>query len=786
MNLVVVESPTKAKTLSTILGKDFVVKASMGHIRDLPKSGLGVDVDHNFEPEYIVPDKSKKTITELKKYAKDAQKVVLATDPDREGEAIAWHLKELLKLKENDYGRAVFHEITKRAVQDSFDHQVKIDVNLVDAQQARRVLDRLVGYKLSPLLWKKVRFGLSAGRVQSVAVRAIVERERERQAFKPVEYWSIAVDFLHDSSPRPSADGVRLRAHSSNDAGFESSSRFTGNLVEKEGKKLDVANQTQVDKIVEDLKVGKYLVEKINKTQKQKRPYPPLKTSTLQQSASNVYGFPAYRTMKAAQILFEKGLITYHRTDSLNLSEQFIQEARDYVIKKYSKAHVPEFPNYYKNGSKNAQEAHEAIRATAVDITPRSSEISALSAEEQKVYSLVWKRSLQSQMSPAVYDATSVDILSDNGYGLRASGSVIKFSGWLELADVDAVPRQPTNGYEVGARLEGGVNQTSTDNSEEAAEGQSTLPEMTEGESLKLDKIEPAQHFTQPPARYTDASLIKALEEMGVGRPSTYAPTIQTVQQRGYVEREGRYFKPLDVAYVVIDLLMKHFSNIVDYDFTASMEQELDDVALGKLKWQPVIKTFYDPFEKVIKQKDHELKKQDVTFLGTSEELCPKCGKNLMFKLGKYGKFLSCSDYPKCEFAKPIEEKIDSLVDLTNGEEDTSQPKDYGKCAVCGEGDYVLKQGRFGKFLACNRYPTCKSTKPFLVKVGIKCPECKEGDMVVKKGKGRTFYGCSRYPDCKYSSWKKPTLEDSGSGKPFVPARKPRKNLYDGKKESRI
>lgn len=722
--MVVVESPTKAKTLSKILGKDFVVKASMGHVRDLPKSGLGVDVEHNFEPEYTVPDKSKKTITELKKYSKDADKVILATDPDREGEAIAWHLKEILKLKDKDYGRAVFHEITKSAVQEAFNQQGKIDFNLVDAQKARRVLDRLVGYKLSPLLWKKVRFGLSAGRVQSVAVRIIVEREREREAFKPVEYWSVEGVFNHKNG------------------------QFTSSLVEKNGKKLEMGNKEQVDKILKALEKDSFTVSKITRTQKQKRPYPPLKTSTLQQSASNMFGFPAYKTMKAAQALFEKGLITYHRTDSLNLSQQFIDEVRSYIGAKFSKDHLPETPNYYKNNSQNAQEAHEAIRTTRVSLVPGTDELLEFSPEEQKIYYLIWRRSIESQMAPAVYDATGVDITSDGGYGFRANGSVIKFAGWMALAGL-------TN-------KEKTEDSTETNGDEDT---QNQLPNMEGGDKVKPEKFNPAQHFTQPPARYTDASLIKALEEMGVGRPSTYAPTIQTILARGYVEKEARYFKPFDVAYVVTDLLKNHFEKVVDYDFTALMEEELDEIALGKLKWQPVIKHFYEPFEKTVKEKDKELRKQDVTFLGNSEETCPKCGKHLMYKLGKYGKFLSCTGYPDCDFAKPVEEKITSLFD-ENGNDITppaEEKKDYGKCELCKEGDYILKQGRFGKFLACSRYPDCKSTKPFLVKIGLKCPECKEGDIVIRKAKGRVFYGCSRYPDCKYSSWKKPTAESVAS-----------------------
>ncbi len=762
MNLVIVESPTKAKTLSTILGKDFVVKASMGHVRDLPKSGLGVDVEHNFAPEYIVPDKAKKTIAELKKYSKDADKVVLATDPDREGEAIAWHLKELLKLKEEDYGRAVFHEITKSAVQESFEHQGKIDDNLVDAQQARRVLDRLVGYKLSPLLWKKVRFGLSAGRVQSVAVRIIVERERERQAFKPVEYWSIEGKFNVDSEsePRHSRVGSRTSSPEPSIGGDSFPARtFSASLIEKDGKKLEISSQKQVDQIVGELNSGKYKVAKITKTQKQKRPYPPLKTSTLQQSASNMFGFPAYKTMKAAQALFEKGLITYHRTDSLNLSQHFINDVRTYVGKKFSQAHLPDSPNYYKNSAKNAQEAHEAIRATKVDLVPGGDELLTFSLEEQKVYYLIWRRSIESQMAPAVYDATTVDVISDNNYGFRANGSVIKFAGWLALAGL-------TNKQKTEDTSESNGNG-------DTEETQNQLPEMHEEEPVKLEKLDPLQHFTQPPARYTDASLIKTLEELGVGRPSTYAPTIQTIITRGYVEKEARYFKPLEVAFVVIDLLKTHFSNIVDYDFTALMEGELDEVADGKLKWQPVIKEFYVPFEQVVKQKDKELRKQDVTFLGDSDELCPKCGKKLMFKLGKYGKFLSCSDYPTCDFAKPVEETITTLFD-ENGKDVTPpvEKADYGKCEVCGVGEYVLKQGRFGKFLACNKYPTCKSTKPFLIKIGVKCPECKEGDLVTRKGKGRTFYGCSRYPDCKYSTWKKPLNDEQAAIEMARPKRK--------------
>src|SRR3989339_94021 len=502
--LVIVESPTKAKTLSKFLPKNtYEILASNGHIRDLPKSGLGVDVDHDFTPEYVIPEKATKTINALKKAAKGIDEIILATDPDREGEAISWHLQNILTPKKGKvptFGRVVFHELTKEALEEAFKNVGTVNLNLVDSQQARRVLDRLVGYKLSPLLWKKVRYGLSAGRVQSVAVRLIVERERERGAFNPEEYWSM--------------DGV-----------FSSKEgKFSAQLVDyiavastPKTKKIEIANKDQADKILQELKADTYTISKVARSQKQKRAYPPFKTSTLQQSSSNVFGFPAYKTMKAAQGLFEKGLITYHRTDSLNLSSQFIDEARGYIHKRFGKDYVPETPNYYKNSSKNAQEAHEAIRITGVANQPSDPKITKLGVDEQKVYSLIWRRSLECQMAPAVYDQTSVDVTSTKQYVFRAVGSIIKFPGFLALA--------------------AGAADTQTD---EDTEVQNTFPELTEGEGVKLLETNPAQHFTQPPARYSDASLVKALEELGIGRPSTYAPTIQTIQARGYISREDR------------------------------------------------------------------------------------------------------------------------------------------------------------------------------------------------------------------------------------------------------
>ena len=702
MKLVIVESPTKAKTLSGILGKDYEVKASMGHIRDLPKKGLGVDVDNNYEPEYEIPAKSKKTAAELKKLSIDAESVILATDLDREGEAIAWHLQYILspgkkpKGKKLTFGRVTFHEITKDAVLEAFSHQTEVNLNLVDAQQARRVLDRLVGYKLSPLLWKKVRYGLSAGRVQSVAVRLIVERERERNAFKPKEYWTIEGRF-----ETPKKD------------------EFTAELFEYKKKKVEIKNENQANQIKTDLSADMFKVSKIEKTERKRNPYPPYKTSTLQQAGANLFGFTAKRTMSTAQKLFENGYITYHRTDSFSLAPKFITESRDYIKTAIGEKFLPENPNYYKNNSRGAQEAHEAIRPTSLDL----SKTSHLTGDERKIYSLIWKRSLECQMLPAVYDQTTVFVESRKGYVFRAVGSKVLFEGWL------AVP------LNYGGEIEFSID------------GLKKLPDIYENAVLALIELLSDQHFTQPSARYTDATLIKALEELGIGRPSTYAPTISTIEGRGYVRKEGRAFVPEDVAYVVVDLLVANFKNIVDYEFTAGMEESLDKIAEGKVKWVPIIDAFYKPFEKNVIEKEKELSKADVTKLGESEEKCPKCGKILYIKLGKYGKFLSCSGFPECEFAKPMDGE---------GVDDSGYPVEFGVCDVCKTGKMILRQGRFGKFLACNNYPKCKTTKPYLDKIGMKCPTCANGEVVVKKTKRRVFYGCSNYPDCKYSSWKDP------------------------------
>lgn len=703
MKLVIVESPTKAKTLSQILpSKDYSIKASMGHIRDLPKSGLGVDVKNNFEPEYAVPTKAKKVLTELKAALKEADEVVLATDPDREGEAISWHLQELLKPKKGkmNFGRVVFHELTKSAIEEAFLHPGELDMHLVDAQQARRVLDRLVGYKLSPLLWKKVMYGLSAGRVQSVAVRLVVERERERQAFKPEEYWSIDGNFVDSKKKR----GIKA------------------GLVEKNDKKLEIKNEEQVKKIQAELEGQKFEISDIKKTERKKAPYAPYKTSTLQQAGANVLGFSASKTMKAAQGLFEKGYITYHRTDSLNMAPQFVGSARNFIEKEFGKKYLPEKGIFYKTKSANAQEAHEAVRVT--EVSRRPSKTAGLVGDELKVYTLIWKRSLECQMEDAIYDQTAISVKSDGGYLFRVAGSIVKFDGWFAVGE--------------SIKLK-----------DEEEEVSKSLPDYEVGEAVTLDFLEPQQHFTQPPARYSDATLIKKMEELGVGRPSTYAPTIYTIQQRGYVQRDGRYFFPKDVAFVVNDLLVEHFPEVIDYGFTALMEEELDEIAEGTKEWVPVIRKFYTPFEKDLALKEKELNKHDVTNLGASEENCPKCGKSLVYKLGKYGKFLSCSNYPECDYAAAIDDKGNAQAE-----------EDFGKCPNCEDGKLILKQGRFGKFLACSNYPKCKTTKPYLEKIGIKCPKCGEGDVVVKKAKYKNFFGCSRYPDCDWKSWKNPKFEE--------------------------
>ncbi|MBI5404796.1 MAG: type I DNA topoisomerase [Candidatus Kerfeldbacteria bacterium] len=709
--LIIVESPTKAKTISRFLGKGFDVQSSYGHIRDLPKSKLGVDVEHGFEPQYVVPVKSKKTVTALKKSAAKASAIYFATDEDREGEAISFHLAELLDQPKDKLKRIVFHEITKEAIDAALKNPRELDLRLVDAQQARRILDRLVGYELSPLLWKKVAKGLSAGRVQSVAVRLIVEREREIEAFKPQEYWSLEADFANTAN---AVFSTKLAKHG-------------GQSIDR----LDLTSKKDVDAILNDLKGASYSIADVQKKEVRKNPYPPYTTSTLQQDANRKLGFSSRQTMTLAQQLYEGielgdhgqvGLITYMRTDSFNLAAKFLGEVGSFITESFGQTYHES--RTYQTKSKGAQEAHEAIRPTDPRLTPEAVK-AHLDDRQLKLYDLIWRRAVASQMSPAEMDSTSVDITNNTKetsktYLFRANGQVTKFDGFLKVA---------------------------TESVKE-----SELPELTSGEHVELKELKPNQHFTEPPARYSEAGLVKKLEEFGIGRPSTYAPTIATVIDRGYVERFERRLKPTDIALIVNDLLVKHFPEIVDYEFTANMEKQLDDVAEGTIEWRPVIKAFYDPFKKNLAVKESELDRKELTEQAT-EHICDKCGNPMVIKYGRFGKFLACTGYPDCKNTKELNQ--DNSISDAPAAEGTGE-----KCPVCKEGEVVMKRGRFGPFLGCNRYPDCKFIKNIEKKTGVTCPQCGQGDIIEKRSRfGKTFYSCNRYPDCKFALWSKPTGE---------------------------
>lgn len=653
MNLIIVESPTKAKTLSRFLGGDYVVEATKGHIKDLPKSKLGVDIENNFLPLYEIIPKKEETIKNLKAKAKNAALIYLATDPDREGEAIAYHVCELITNHQSAITshqspvikRIVFHEITKEAVEDAITHPRDIDEHLVDAQIARRVLDRLVGYKLSPLLWRKVRRGLSAGRVQSVAVRLIVEREREIASFKPEEYWEIFAN---------------LKSQISN-------FKFRAQLVKPKAK-----DKTQADQILAELKESQYQVSAVKTREVVKSPYPPFTTSTMTQAAARLFGWSAKKTMSIAQSLYEEGFITYHRTDSLNLAEIAVEKAREFIMKEYGKEYLPEKPRFYKTASKVAQEAHEAIRPTTVGQIPNSK--FQMPNDAKKLYELIWRRFLACQMIPAVYREVTINIAAGR-YLLRASGQTMVFEGWRKIMPPTDSSLEPTT----------------------------NLPDVKKDEVLDLDRVWSEQKFTAPPARFNEASLIKTLEKLGIGRPSTYAPIISTIQVRQYVEKnESKQFVPTPVGVAVNDFLVTHFPEIFDYQFTAEMENNLDKIAEGKLPWAETIKDFYLPFEN---------KLQEVT----------KNSARVKIETEKLGK----------------------------------------KCPLCRRGELVIRTGRFGKFVSCSRFPDCKYTEKYIEKAGMVCPECQKGEVIIKKtAKGRKFFGCSRYPECKWASWRSPKRDE--------------------------
>jgi len=716
-----VESPTKAKTISRFLGKDFIIEASYGHLRDLPRSKMGIDIEHDFRPQYIIARDNQKTVTKLKKLALSTPIIYFATDEDREGEAISWHLLEAFKTtKKNSKEkvdpaeidkkaqRIVFHEITEEAIKAALKNPRQINMHLVDAQQARRILDRLVGYELSPFLWKKVAKGLSAGRVQSVALRLVVEREREIQEFKPREYWSIEAIFH-----KTKGESVAIQAK----------------LAKIEGKSLDkfaLPDKKTADKVLKELDSAKYRVDDIQRKQTKRNPLPPFTTSTLQQEANRRLGFSTRQTMMLAQQLYEgidlgregaEGLITYMRTDSLNLADKFLAEAKQYLADNFGKQYALAEPRRFKAKSKLAQEAHEAIRPTEAAHSPEKIK-QYLEPRQLKLYELIWQRALACQMPEAVMDVVSVDINdASNNHTFRASGSTITFDGFLKLYN----------------------------NSKETE-----LPPLEKNEPLNVEKITPLQHFTEPPARYSEAGLVKVLEEYDIGRPSTYAPTIGTIVERGYVEKENRRLKPTDIGFLVTDVLVEHFPVIMDYKFTARMEDDLDEIANAQKEWVPVIKEFYGPFKENLMKKHEEVDKKALTEQATDLS-CEKCGKPMIIKIGRFGKFLACSGYPECKNTKPLDKNGDIVQ---QSPEETDQ-----KCEKCGSA-MVLKHGRFGPFMACSNYPTCKNIKNIEQKTGVTCPQCGQGDIVAKRSRqGRTFYACNKYPDCKFALWSKPTGE---------------------------
>jgi DNA topoisomerase-1 len=706
-SLVVVESPTKVKTIQKYLDGKFIVKASMGHVRDLPKSQLGVDPKKNFKPKYVISPAKQKVLEDLKKAAEKSEALYVATDPDREGEAIGWHLAQELAVDKKKVYRITFNEITERAVKAAFTKPGKIDMHKVDAQQARRVLDRLVGYSLSPLLWDKVQRGLSAGRVQSVAVRLIVDREREIGVFVPVEYWS-----LH----------ARLSA--------KHPPEFEATLREVAGEKASLTTEDETRALVARLDGQRFVVRSVTRGERRRNPAPPFITSTLQQDAGRKLGFSAKKTMTVAQQLYEGielgdegavGLITYMRTDSVRIAQEAQAEARRWATERLGAEYLPDAPPTYKSRG-SAQEAHEAIRPSDVNREPKAV-ARFLTKDQLALYRLVWERFLASQLMPAVYDTVAADVVAGDCV-FRAQGQTLKFKGFTAVY--------------VESRED---DETAADDEADRA-----MPVLEEGEVLTLHGLDPKQHFTQPPPRYTEASLIKALEELGIGRPSTYASILGTIiNDRGYVRRERRTLFPTELGIAVTDKLLPFFSDIMNVEFTAQMEGELDKVEEGELSWVDTIKEFYEPFKRDLARAKKEMGSEKAGVpIG---EACPECGGDLLERRGRFGKFIACSNYPDCKYKR----------NLPGSERAEDQPTDE-ICPTCGK-PMVIKHGRFGKFIACSGYPDCKTTKP--VTLGIACPQtgC-AGQLVERRSrKGRTFYGCSAYPACSFVVWQRPVAE---------------------------
>ena len=703
--LVIVESPTKVPTIKGFLGKGYKVVSSKGHVRDLPKSKLGIDVEHDFEPKYINIRGKGELINALKKEAKNASKVLLATDPDREGEAISWHLAAVLGLDSEKAQRITFNELTKNTVRDAIKHPRDLDMNLVNSQQTRRILHRLVGYKISHFLWKKIKSGLSAGRVQSVATRMIVEREEEIEAFVSEEYWTISARLFK-----------------------ESGESFVAKFHGTPEKKLSIADGEQAEKLLAELKEASFAVGGIKKAVKRRKPLPPFTTSTLQQEANRRLGFQSQRTMMVAQELYEgvslgertaHGLITYMRTDSLRISEEAQAAASALIRDKFGPEYCPKTPNVYKTKA-GAQDAHEAIRPSDPSLTPDSVK-GKLSNDQFKLYKLIWERFMASQMKNAELDTVSVDIAAGK-YLFRASGYTVKFPGFMVLYD------------------------TVRDNEDED-DKPLELPPLTVDEPLTAQEITPAQHFTQPPARFTEGSLVKMMEEKGVGRPSTFTSTITTIIARGYVRRNGKVLEPTELGRLTTKLMKDSFPEIVDYGFTAKMEDDLDKIENGQAEYLSVLRNFYTDFEKELKDADEKLEKVEyVKPVEVTDIICDKCGANMVVREGRYGKFAACPNFPKCRNTRRLSD---------DGDEGAEEVLADEKCPVCGA-DMILKKGAYGSFYACRNYPDCKTTKPYYKDTGVACPQCGKRILVKQSRSRKTFYSCEDYPNCKFSVWDVP------------------------------
>jgi DNA topoisomerase-1 len=729
--LVVVESPAKAKTIKKYLGAGYVVKASVGHVMDLPKSKMGVDIENGFQPVYEVIESKKKVVADLKAAAKGVSRVLLATDPDREGEAIAWHVFEQLKKQKIPTQRILFNEITKKAIQEAILKPLALNKDLYDAQQARRVLDRLVGYQISPILWKKVRRGLSAGRVQSVAVRLVVDREEEIGKFIPVEYWSIEADLKAALPPQ-----------------------FRSKLIKLDGEKAELPSGDVAKPLVDELKKAQFTVAEVTRKERRRNAPPPFITSKLQQDAANRLGFTAKKTMTLAQRLYEgvelgdegqTALITYMRTDSVRLSPDAVAGARDYIAARWGKEYLPAEPVQFKT-KKSAQDAHEAIRPTALEYPPEKVQ-PFLERDMFRLYELIWNRFVACQMVPAVFDQTTADISAGRAV-FRATGQTLKFPGYLAVYGQEAESAQDQAGAE---KMEG--------EDEEKGDVSRQLPPLEAGQKLTLVELLSEQHFTQPPPRFTEASLVKELEEKGIGRPSTYAAILSTIQDKEYVEKkEGRFF-PTDLGKIVTELLLGAFPTVMDVQFTAKMEGELDEVEDGKADWVKVLGDFYTPFKKTLEAAESQMR--DVKREEKATDLvCEKCGSPMVIKWGRMGRFLACSGYPECKNTKDFVEedgKIRVVEDIPTDE----------ICPTCGK-PMINKRGRFGRFLACSDYPTCKTTKPITLK-GVVCPDCGSGLAERKSRFGKSFYGCTGYPNCKFAAWDRPIPGPCPQcGKPYL------------------